>query len=206
MRATACLVTWITVTCFAVSSGSVAGTKTTSSWAAADLKAGAPGKYLVLARFSEESAKRILEDAFVKKLRDAGVEAVAAYQTLTAEDLADENAIKAKAEQLGVTSGIVFTVTGESTKVKSGSRAHASVGVPVRVGPFSTFVGTSVPLGGGPSTVKKVEVKAELHIRDASNPRWIATFATDLQGGADRAAAEIATQSMKQLRKAGLFR
>jgi hypothetical protein len=183
----------------------VAGTKATSTWVAPDLQPGTCRKVAVLARFSDDAARRILEDSVVAGLQKKGVEAVAAYQVLTEADLATEESIQAKAQTLGIDAGIVFEVTGQSTAAKSSPNVHASVGVPVRAGPFSVFLGTSVPLGGGSSAVRVVELKAALHAREAEGPRWIGTYSTDLSGGTERTAQDLARLVLKQLKKAGVY-
>jgi len=58
----------------------------------------------------------------------ARFEAIAAYQNLTPADLASEKAIVAKAAELGVSAGIVLSITGQDTDVNSGPTVHASVG------------------------------------------------------------------------------
>jgi hypothetical protein len=182
-----------------------AGTKTTSTWSAPGLQPATYAKVAVLAKIEDEIAKRTLEDEVVEGLQDRGIEAVAAYQVLTPADLASEEAIRAKAQDLGLDAGLVFTVTDEQTRVKSGSNVHASVGVPVRAGPFSVFVGTSVPLGGGTSSSTVVALQSEFYVAGADGPQWIATYSTSLKGGNKRAAEGVASQALKQLKKAKLF-
>ena len=182
-----------------------AGANTTSSWSAPDLQPATYQKVVVLAKTTDDVAMRILEDAVVKGLKEKGIEAVQAYLVLKPDDLTSDEAIEAKAKELGADAGLVFTVTGENTEVKSGSNVHASVGVPVRAGPFSLFVGTSVPLGGGPSTVKTVGVKAQFFASNVKGPRWIGTYATDLKNGTGRAAEDVAGLALKQLKKSGVF-
>lgn len=185
----------------------LAGVKTTSATSAPDLESGAYGKYLVLAKVKEESARRILEDMMVEKLKKEKVDALAAYSVLSPEDLASSEAIHAKTEQLGVDAGIVFTVIGDETHQKSNPTVSMGVGVPVRVGPFSVFVGGSVPIGGGGATaVRTVQLKSELVARQGTNPRWSATYATDLEGGAEGTAEDVAKQAIKQLKKAHVFK
>jgi hypothetical protein len=196
---------FVCVLTLAAASVAVAGTKATSTWTAPDLEAGAYTKFLVLARFTDESAKRILEDTMVAKLKKEA-DALAAYDALAEQDLASVEAVKSKARQLGVDAGIVFTVTGSATQVESKPDVHAGVSIPVPVGPFNIFLGASKPLGGGASTVQKIGVKAELHGLEGKNPRWIGNFTTDLQDGAEGAATDIAAQTIKQLKKAGLFK
>ena len=185
----------------------LAAVKTTSSTSASDLKPGAYVKYLVLARVKEESAKRILEDTMVAKLKKEKIEALAAYQVLTPEDLASSEAIHAKAEQLGVDAGIVFTVISDETQQKANASVSVGVGVPVRVGPFSVFLGASKPVGGGGTTpVRTVQLKSELVAKQGTNPRWSATYATDLEGGAEETAEDLAKQAIKQLKKAHVLK
>jgi hypothetical protein len=182
-----------------------AGTKTTSTWTAPDLQPATYTKVAVLAKVTDDVARRILEDAVVQGLQERGIGAVAAYQVFTPADLANEEVVRAKARELGVDAGLVFTVTGESTQVKSGPSVHASVGVPVHAGAFSFFLGTSVPLGGGTSTSRKVGLKSEFHAGSGDGPRWIANYSTDLKAGSERAAEEVAAQALKQLKKSGVF-
>ncbi|MGD8377376.1 MAG: hypothetical protein PVF68_14690 [Acidobacteriota bacterium] len=183
----------------------LAGTKVTSTWSAPGLEPATYAKVAVLARFEDDVTRRILEDAIVEGLADRGMEAVPAYSTFTEADLADDDAVAARAAELGLDAGIVFTVTGEDTQVKSGSNVHASVGVPVRAGPFSVFVGTSVPLGGGTKKVTTVGVKSEFFVKDGEGPLWIATYSTDLKGGNEQAAQQIGARALKQMKKARLF-
>ena len=185
----------------------VAGAKTTSMWGAPELQPGAYKRFIVLARITDESARRILEDTVVARLKAAKTDAVAAYQVLVPEDLASEEAIHAKADQLGADAGIVFTVVADQTQTKANPTVSAGVGVPVRVGPFSVFLGTSVPIGGGgTTTVRTVQLKSDLHAREGVNPRWTATYATDLKEGADGAAEDVAKQAIKQLKKAHVLK
>ncbi len=185
--------------------GAAAGTKSTSTWVTPDLQPAIYQKVVVLAKTTDDVAMRVLEDTVVKGLKEKGIEAVQAYLVLQPADLQSDESIEAKAIELGADAGLVFTVTGESTAVKSGSNVHASVGVPVRAGPFSLFVGTSVPLGGGPSAVKTYGIKAQFFAKDLKGPRWIATYTTDLKNGAERAAQDVGALALKQLKKAGVF-
>jgi len=182
-----------------------AGTKSTSTWVSPDLQPANYRKVVVLAKTTDDVAMRVLEDTLVSGLKKQGIEAVQAYLVLQPSDLESDAAIEAKAKDLGADAGLVFVVTGESTEVKSGSNVHASVGVPVRAGPFSLFVGTSVPLGGGPSAVKTFGIKAQFFAKDLKGPRFIATYTTDLKNGSERAAQDVAALALKQLKKAGVF-
>jgi len=179
--------------------------KTTSTWKAPDAAPASYAKVAVLAKISDEAARRQLEDRVAEGLAQRGIEALPAHQHFTAEDLASREAVEARAKALGVDAGLVFTVTGEQTAVKQGPTVHASIGVPVHVGGFSLMLGGSVPLGGGASATKVVGLKSEFITPSGEGPRWVATYATDLKNGSERAAHEVATQALKQLKKSGLF-
>jgi len=183
-----------------------AGTKSTSTWTASDVQPRAYRKVLVLAKITDDVARRVLEDSVVKGLAERGIAAVPAYEVLTPADVASEETIRAKAAELGIDGGVVFTVTGQDPQFKSGPAIHASVGVPVHAGPFSMFLGTSVPLGGGGSTVKNVGVKAAFYGGEAGTPVWIGNYSTDLKAGSEREAQQMASQTLKQLGKAGVFK
>jgi len=182
-----------------------AAAKTTSTWAAPDMKPATYAKVAVLAKISDDAARKQLEDRVVEGLARRGIEAVPAHSSFTAENLASREAIETRAKELGVDAGIVFTVTGAQDQVQQGPTVHASIGVPVNVGGFSVFLGGSVPLGRGASMTKVVGLKSEFITSSAEGPRWMATYATDLGNGTERAAHEVATQALKQLKKSGLF-
>jgi hypothetical protein len=181
-----------------------AAAKTTGTWKAPDLAPASYAKVAVLAKISDEAARRQLEDRVAAGLEQRGIEAIPAHSSFTAENLASEETVRARAKELGVDAGLVFTVTGEQTQVQQGPTVHASIGVPVHMGGFSLMVGGSVPLGGG-STTKVVGLKSEFITSSGDGPRWAATYATDLRNGSERAAHEVATQALKQLKKSGLF-
>lgn len=182
-----------------------ARTKTDSTWTSPEVKPTAYKKVVVLAKFTDDVAVRSLEDAVVAGLKKQGVDAVQAYLVLTPADLATRESIAAKAVELGADAGIVFTVTSNATQAQAAPSVSVGVGVPVHAGPFSLFVGTSVPLGGGTSTVKAIGVKAQFFAKDVDGPLWIASYTTDLKSGTEGEARGLAGLMLKQLKKAGVF-
>ena len=185
----------------------LAGTKSTSSWTDPGAQPGSYHKVLVLAHITDDLARRVLEDAVVKGLKDGGVEALAAYQSLTDADLESGETIRAKARELGVDGGLVYTVTGTQTEVKQSASVSVGVGVGGGGGgPFGFFLGASKPLGGGTSTVQQTGVKAEFYGSEAGKPLWIGNFTTDLKNGAEREAATLASLTIKQLKKAKILK
>jgi len=185
----------------------LAGTKSTSSWTDPNGQPGTYRKVLVLAKITDDIARRVLEDAVVKGLKDSGVDALAAYQSLTEADLESSETIRAKAKELGVDAGIVYTVTGTQTQVKPSASVSVGVGVGGGGGgPFGFFLGASKPLGGGTTTVQQTGVKAEFYGSEVGKPLWIGNFTTDLKSGAEREAASIASLTLKQLKKAKILK
>lgn len=183
----------------------VAGTKTTGTWTDPAMQPRTYAKVLVLARVTENSAKRILEDAVVKGLADKGISAIPAYSNLVPEDLATVDSIKAKAQALGVDAGIVFTVTDfKETQIVKGPSAHLSVGVGVGWG---GFIGGSVPIGGNTmETVRNVALKADFYAAGTPEPIWMATYTSDLALGVDQEAKSVAKDTLKYLKKAKIFK
>jgi hypothetical protein len=186
----------------------LANVRSQSNWFAPDVQPHSSGKVMVLAKFEEESAKRILEDTLVQSLKDYKIDALAAYQTLTPEDLASEEAIVKKGRELGVTAGIVFSVTGDQTEVQAKPAASVSIGIGgYGGGGFGGFLGTSVPLGGGTTTVRTIGVKGEYFVAgERGKPLWIGTFTTDLKAGVEREAKGLATMTFKALKKGGAIK
>jgi hypothetical protein len=81
--------------------GAAAGTKSASTWVSPDLKPATYQNVVVLAKTTDDLAMRVLEDSIVKGLKEKGVEAVQAYLVLKPADLASDEAIEAKAVELG---------------------------------------------------------------------------------------------------------
>jgi hypothetical protein len=192
--------------CLAVASiATFAKTRTTSTWTDPEMQPRTYAKVLVMARVTEESAKRILEDAVVSGLRSKGINAVAAYQTVTPEDLATEDSIRAKAKALGVDAGLVFTVLEhEKAQIATGPSGSLSVGFG---GMYGGFIGGSVPIGGNKiETVHQVVMKGEFYEAGVPKPTWMAQYESDLALGVDNEARSVAKDTVKYLKKAKIFK
>src|SRR5262245_47095071 len=183
-------------------SAALASTKTSDPWADPNLQPKLYAKVLVLARVTEDSAKRTLEDAMVKALQDEKIAAIPAYSNLVPADLESEEAIKAKAKELGVDAGIVFTVTDfKSAEVVSQPKGSVSLGL----GGWNGFIGGSVPIGGGElETVHRVTMKGEFY-SIGSGRIWMANYSTDLKNGVDGEARLVAKDTIRYMKKAKLF-
>jgi hypothetical protein len=186
----------------ALTPAAFAAPKLTSTWAAPDLAPAAGSKWLVLAQVTEEVIKRSLEDAVVAELKKKKLDAIPAYASLSQADLASPDALRARAEELGVDAGIVFKSMGVDSKVEATPSVSVGVGLGgYGGGMFGGFIGASKPIGGGTKTVHTAAVKVESYTIDAEGPRWIGTYAVQLGEDVQRDAKELASATVKQLKK-----
>lgn len=180
-----------------------AGLKTLSSWSDPNLLPVAKQKVLVLAMVQEDVNKRVLEDTIVKALAGKKIEALPAYRSLAAADLASAETVRAKARELGVDAGIVIRVTGQSTHLEAAPQGSVSVGIGGGGGGmFGAFIGTSVPVGGGTKTVHTVTLKAEYYREEVHSALWLATYGVEIGGEVQPAANDLSKTIVKQLKKA----
>jgi len=185
----------------------LAGLKTTSTWSAPEHATRPYAKVMALAKIEEDQNRRVVEDQLVAAFGKQKVAAVPAYAHMKPEDLATPEAARKKAEEMGVEAALVITVTERGTMAKPPPSVSVGVGIPVHVGMFSVFVGTSVPVGGGaPQTIPVVSLKAEFYEKDSVQPIWSATYAGDLGAGIESAARDLSKQAMKQLKKAKVLK
>ncbi len=187
----------------AASAAVIASTKTGGTWAAPDLQPKLYSKILVLARVTEDSPRRTLEDAVVKAFQDEDIVAIPAYSNLVPADLESLETLKTRAKELGVDGGIVYTVTEfKEAEVVSPPKGSLSLGI----GGWNGFVGGSVPIGGNTlETVHRVSLKGEFYSGGTATPVWMANYTTDLKNGVDGEARLIARDTIKYLKRAKMF-
>jgi hypothetical protein len=176
-----------------------------SSWKSPDYKPEAYRKVVVLAKTSDELAKRQIEDATVKLLNDKGISAIPAYSNITAEDLATEDALIAKADILEVDALIVYTITGQDTKIKNSPSVSMGVGVPIRMGIFGGFLGGSVPIAGGAKAVSIVNANASFYNRSSKSMQWSYPLSGKLKKGTSKLAADFAKTTVNAMESDALF-
>ena len=146
-----------------------------SSWKSPEYKAESYRKVMVLAKTTDELAKRQIEDFTVRLLMEKGITAIPAYSNITDADISTEEKLIAKADELQVDALLAYTVTGRNTQIKNSPRLDAHLGIPVRVGIFRGFLGTNVPIAGGTKSVAVVNVTASffttVHLRTCNGAR-----------------------------------
>lgn len=176
-----------------------------SSWKSPEYKAEKYRKLIVLAKISDDLAKRQVEDATVKLLAAKGITAIPAYSNITAEDLASEEALINKADSLQADALIVYTITGQNTDFKNSPSVNMNVGVPVRVGIFRGFLGTNVPITGGAKKVNPVNANASFYNRSSKDKQWSHPLSGKLKSGTDKLATSFAKTTVNALFRDAIF-
>ena len=176
-----------------------------SSWKSPDYKAEVYRKVIVLAKTSDELARRQIEDATVKLLNDKGIAAIPAYANITAADIASEAALIAKADALEADALLVYSITGQEAKIKNTPAVNMSVGVPVRIGIFGGFLGGNIPIAGGAKAVNTIKANAAFYNRHSKTMQWSLGLSGKLKTGTEKLADAFAKTTVSALLKDQLF-
>ena len=164
-------------------------------------------KVLVVAKIKEEAKRRALEEQARSELKDRGVEATLGSDVMSEADFVSEETLRKKVESLGVDGVLGFVVLSVDESVKTSSASvSVGVGVPVGVGPFSVFVGGSVPIGGGQPKIKRtVHLRARYFARPFSAPAWEKLYDETLPADTTALTQYLARDSVKALKKKKLI-
>jgi hypothetical protein len=164
-------------------------------------------KVLVVAKIEEEAKRRALEDQVRLDLQEKGVESILGSDVMSEADFASEETIRNKVESLGVDGVLGYVVLGVDESVKTSSASvSVGVGVPVGIGPFSVFVGGSVPLGGGePKVTRKVRIRARYFASPFAAPAWEKVYNETLTDDTTSLIQYLASSSVKALKKKKLI-
>ncbi len=176
-----------------------------STWKSPGYKAEAYRKVMVMAKVSDDHARRRLEDATVKLLNEKGITAIPAYSNITEADLAAEDVFMQKADVLEVDAVVVYTVTGSGTEYKNTPSVNAYVGVPVRIGIFRASIGGNVPLAGGAKTVMVVNAVAGFYNRSSKDLLWSVPLSGKLKKDTGKLATDFAKTTVNALLKDNIF-
>lgn len=180
-------------------------TSAQSSWKSPDYKAEAYRKVIVMAKISDELARRQLEDATVKLLKAKSIIAIPAYSNITGADLASEEAFMKKADTLQADALVVYTITGTGTQYKNTPSVDAYVGVPVRIGIFRGSIGGNVPLAGGTKAVSVINATAGFYNRSSKDLLWSCPVSGKAGKGTDKLASDFAKTTVNALIKDNIF-
>ncbi|TKS56691.1 hypothetical protein [Mesohalobacter halotolerans] len=190
-----------TIFCVIVSCGS----QNSSSWKSPDYEKQNYRKVMVLAKTSDELAQRQLEEATVKLLKNKGVNAITAYNSIEPKDLKSENTFIKKANTLQVDALIVYNFGKVKSEYKRKPSIDANIGVPVKLGIFRGFLGTDIPLAGGNRRVETVNAQVSFYNRSSSSMQWSQSLSGDLKNGTQNLASSFASKSVNKMFEDLLF-
>jgi len=161
-------------------------------------------KVIVLSKTTDELTNRLVEDTTVKLLKEKGIDAIAAYSNITDSDLATEEAFLAKADMLGIDALVVYNYVGNNTEYKNKPSVDASLGIPVRLGIFSGFLGTNVPIAGGSKVVETINATATFYNRSSKSMQWSIPLSGTLKND-NKLSATFAKKTVNTMIKDNLF-
>ena len=105
---------WASVVAVSILFTSCTATKFTSVWKDETYQ-GRPAKIMVISVSNTPATRRLLEDAFVKELKDYETDAIVSYTALPDQYVADTGAINAKAKKVGADTVLVTKAVGRKT-------------------------------------------------------------------------------------------
>lgn len=176
-----------------------------SSWKSPTYQKEDYRKVIVLAKTTNPGAKRMLEDETVAELQANGIQAIPAYSNFSEADLVSEETFLAKANQLEADALLAYTFNSPTTEYKNSPTVSASVGVPVRVGIFSGFLGTSVPVAGGPKQIQKFSGSVLFYNKQAPDMQWSLNIGGKIGSDAAKQARSVAKNTVKAALEDGIF-
>lgn len=176
-----------------------------SSWKSPSYKKESFQKVMVLAKTSDELARRQLEDATVQQLKNKGINAIPSYSNIKPEDLKSEEAFIEKATALEVDALVAYNFGNIKSEYKRKPSVNANVGVPVRLGIFRGYLGTNVPLAGGNRKVETVNGQAVFYTKGTTTIQWSQSLSGDLKNGTQRLASDFASKTVNKMAEDQLF-
>lgn len=176
-----------------------------SSWKSPTYQKGDYRHVIVLAKTTSPGVKRMLEDETVAELQANGIQAIPAYSNFSEEDLVSEETFLVRANALEADALLVYTFNGTTTEYKNTPSVSASVGIPVRVGIFSGFLGTSVPIAGGAKQVEKFSGSVHFYNRQGPDMEWSLNIGGKIGPDASKQAKSIAKNAVKVAFQDGIF-
>lgn len=181
------------------------GTQKSNTWKSADYVKDTYRKVLVLAKTTDNMARKQLEDATVQNLKTNGIDAIPSYDVIKTSDLETESVFMDKANALNVDALIVYNFGKVKSEYKRKPSINANVGVPVKLGIFRGFLGTDVPLAGGNKIVETVNAQVAFYTRQSSSMQWSQSLTGDLKNNTQALALDFANKTVKKMLEDNLF-
>lgn len=108
---------WASMVAVSILFTACTATKFTSVWKNETYQ-GHPAKIMVIAVSNTPAIRRLLEDEFVKELKDYETDAIVSYTALPDQSVANKGAINTKAKEVGVDTVLITKVVGRKTGTK----------------------------------------------------------------------------------------
>lgn len=175
--------------------------KAQKTWKASDYKPEVYRKVMVLAKISDQAARRQLEDYTVKLLNDKGIVAIPAYSNVKKTDGVSREAFLVTADSLQVDALLVYSVNGAEKHAVNTSTVSVGVGV----GGYGGYAGASVPISGGTKMVTVVKLSVYFYNRASVDEQWAQQLSGSLEDGTDKLAYTFAKTIVKAMIKDGMF-
>ncbi len=172
-----------------------------TSWKSTDYKPLPYRKVMILAKVSDVTARRQLEDFTATLLNDKGIVAITAYSTIRRTGVISREAFLAIADSLTVDALLVYEVDGAEKRAEQSPTISVGVGV----GMYGGYMGASAPIAGGAKVVTVVKVSAYFYNRDSKDEQWSQQLSGTLDGATDKLAYTFAKTTVKAMMKDGLF-
>ncbi len=179
--------------------------KVLNSWVSPEYSKPEYRKVAVLAKISDKENKQMVEDNAVLALREKGINAITSYLNFKETDMATNETLLARADQLQVDAVVVFSVLREDTKVQNTPTLSAGVAIPVRIGFFTAYLGGNVPLAGGPKLVDVLQLKSEFYNRNSDVSHWNTTYEFKLKNNYEAVAKGWTSKTVAAILKAGIL-
>jgi hypothetical protein len=172
-----------------------------STWKASDYQPEPYRKVMVLARVSEQVARKQLEDYTVKFLNDKGVVAIPAYANISKTEGVSREEFLVIADSLQVDALLVYSVNGAEKVIEN----KPTVSVGVGVGMYGGYAGASVPIAGGAKMVMVVKMSVYFYNRASTDEQWALQLSGTLDNETDKLAYSFAKTTVKAMFKDGMF-
>ncbi|MCX6284043.1 MAG: hypothetical protein NTW31_07410 [Bacteroidetes bacterium] len=172
-----------------------------TTWKASDYKPEPYRKVMVLAKISDVTARRQLENNTVKFLNDKGIVAIPAYLNVKKTDGVSREAFLVIADSLQVDALLIYSVNGAEKHAEN----TPTVSVGVGVGGYGGYAAASVPISGGAKMVTVVKLSVYFYNRASLDEQWAQQLSGTLEDGTDKLAYTFAKTTVKAMFKDGLF-
>ncbi len=98
-----------------------------------------------------------------------------------------------------------FNFNPLTSENKNGPSVNVNLGIPVKVGIFRGFLGTNVPIAGGPKQVQKFSGSVSFYNRQSTDMHWNLGIGGKIGSDATKQARSVAKKAVKAALRYGIF-